>query len=82
MMPPPTQNEYQIAYYKEVEILVTKVPVMVKIGGNLVENWCQIGEKGRHLPAFSDPTPCFPLSDKGSGLRGGVNKQSFQAWLA
>ena len=35
-----------------MEILVPKVPDKVEIGGNLVENWCQIGEKevGNYLP--------------------------------
>jgi len=32
-----------------VEILVPKVPDKVEIGGNLVENWCQIGEKEGNL---------------------------------
>jgi len=34
-----------------VEILVPKVLDNVEIGGILVENWCQIGEKqvGKHL---------------------------------
>ena len=45
MMSPPTQNTHRIVYSKEVEILVPKVPVMVEIGGNLVENWCQNGER-------------------------------------
>ena len=53
MVSPHTDNEYQIAYYKEVKILVPKVPVKVEIGGNMVENWCQIGEKaGRQAPTF------------------------------
>jgi len=46
---------------------VSKVPVKVEIGGNLVEDWCRIGEKGkgRHVPTFSDLTP-----DKKRGVMG------------
>lgn len=55
--------------------MVLIVPVNMEIGGNLVENWCQIYEKkNRYLPA-----PGVSFSDKKRELRGMVNKQSFQA---
>ena len=57
-----------IAYHKEVEILVPKVPAGVEIGGNLVENWCQIGEK-RDKPALISASYFLgpPLQSAGRG---------------
>jgi len=55
-----------------VEILVPKVLGKVEIGGNWVENWCQIGEK-REAGWFKINLFCGQIEDP-------VEKQRF-SWV-
>lgn len=45
------------AYHGKVQILVPKVPGEMEIGGNSVENWCQIDEKLDNCLALAAISP-------------------------